>query len=589
MRHWITNRSGLILSALLVGMTIYVYWLTPGFTFVDVDDVTYLMSHPQLWDGVTVENLRWAFTTTFFSNWHPLTWISYILDMEFFGQDDPGSFHLTNVAFHIANVLLLFFLFRRMTGDLWKSAFVAAVFAVHPLRVESVAWVSERKDVLSTFFGLLSLIGYVRYAQQGGRQWFWAAWGAFACSLMAKQTLVTLPFVFLLLDYWPLARFKSSAPIDGINDSPRQTGRKSLKKRTHHAPSPWRGIGKLVLEKWPLFLLTIAGCAAAIIAQKQGSMIASLENLTLSQRLQNVVVVYGLYLLQTIWPSGLCVYYPFPPGGIPVGEVLLWGTVLAAITIVAVRRVRRHPYVLIGWLWYLGTLVPVIGIVHVGVQRMADRYTYVPGIGLAMAAAWLIPAIVPAGTWRRIGVPAAAIAVLLAFMIVARQQTTYWANSIVLYERVIAVNPANAFTHYRFARVLARANQAERAIEQYQITVRLDPDLFEAQHSLGCALTDQGRFDEAINHFEEALRVYPGYAHAHYNLGFVLYQRNRIDEALRHFREAVRLNPYDEMVRNNISMIEEEIREKSKRSGSTSPSPELSRDDAGPRDGDNRH
>lgn len=561
MQHWITTRPTWLVSAALVAITAYVYWLTPGFPFVNIDDQVYLMSRPHLWEGLTVENVRWAFTTTYFMNWHPLTWISYLTDMELFGKEHPGGFHVTNVLFHTMNALLVFSLFRRMTGEFWKSAFVAAVFAVHPLRVESVAWVSERKDVLSTFFGLLAMTAYVRYAQHEGRKWFWGACGAFACSLMSKQTLVTLPFVLLLLDVWPLGRFKSAASSDTSAPAPPSVAPRKLKPANHPA-SPWQGGARLVLEKWPFFVLTVAGCWVAVIAQHQAHVIASLDNLTLGQRFQNVVVVYGLYLLKTIWPSGLVVFYPFPPDGIPASEVVISGTVLIAITALAVRFRRGHPYFLIGWLWYLGTFVPVIGIVQIGLQRMADRYTYVPTIGLAMAAAWLAPALLPAGVWRRQVVPSVAIAVLLALMITARQQTTHWANSIALFEHTVDVNPSSAIAHFRFGRVLIQEQQVDRAIDHYQQAVRLDPKFDMAHFSLGVALTNQGRMDDAVHHFEAALLVNPAYAHAHYNLGIVLYQQNRVDEAQRHFREAIRLAPYDIGIKNSIAMVEEEIRAK---------------------------
>lgn len=561
MRQWLTHRRGVLVSAALVAMTVFVYWQTAGFTFVAIDDETYLMARPHLWDGLTLENLGWAFSTTYFSNWHPLTWLSYLLDMELFGHEDPGAFHLTNVVLHVANILLLFILFRQMTGDFWQSAFVAAVFAVHPLRVESVAWVSERKDVLSTLFGFLSLIAYTHYAQQGQRKWFWMAWVAYALSLMAKQTLVTLPFLFLLLDYWPLARMKSGTPAADAEPSPTTARRKSKSRQRDPAPSAPRTFRALVLEKWPFFLLTIAGCAIALFAQQQGkNAVVSLETLSLWRRLENVVVVYGLYLMQTVWPTGLVPFYPFPPGGVTTGEVAFWGSVLSAITIAAVWQMRRHPYVLVGWLWFLGTLVPVIGIVQIGMQRMADRYMYVPGIGLVIIAAWLIPALVPAGVWRRAVVPAAAIGVLLALMVAAHRQTGYWANSIVLFERTIAVDPDSAFIHYRFGRVLVHQNQTDRAIAHYQEAVRLQPDLWLAHFYLGLALTGRGQLDDAVHHFEETLRIRPADVDAHFNLGAVLHTLGRNDEALTHLREAARLNPHDLVLQSNVARIADSLR-----------------------------
>lgn len=550
-----THRTGTIVSLLLVAMTLVVYWLTLSFGFVSVDDKTYLISQPRLWDGVTLDNLRWAFTTRYFSNWHPLTWISYMVDMDLFGHDHPGGFHLTNLLFHTTNVLLLFVLLQRMTGDLWKSAFVAAVFAVHPLRVESVAWVSERKDLLSTFFGFLALLAYVHYAQQGRKRWFWAAWFAFACSLMAKQTLVTLPFVFLLLDYWPLARLKPTAPCDGSDDTPQASDPDRANDSGHNSPNSWRLASRLALEKWPFLLLTIAGCFIAIVAQREGGSVVSLEHMSLWDRLRNVVVVYGLYVVQTMWPSGLVIFHPFPPGGVPMREVVFWAIVLSAVTVTAVWRARQHPYFVVGWLWYLGTLVPVSGIVQIGTQRMADRYMYVPGIGLAIALAWLVPAVVPAGVWRRTVVPVAAVAVLLALMVVARKQTTYWASSVALLERTLAVEPSVAVAHWRLGVVLSEQHRFDEAAHHYREAIRLEPTAFRAHDNLGNVLSWQGKLDEAIEHYEQAVRIAPMYPSAHYNLGFALHRQQRLDEAQKCFQEALRLDPGNLAMRRNIEQI----------------------------------
>ena len=534
----IKQHSGTCLAFLLVGMTLFVYSLTLRFGFVCVDDPTYLMSNPRLWDGLTVDNVRWAFTTTFFSNWHPLTWLSYMLDMQLFGYGDASGFHLTNVALHTANVLLLFGALRLMTGSLWHSAFVAAVFAVHPLRVESVAWVSERKDVLSTLFGFLAVIAYARYAQLGRKTWFGAAWVAFALSLMAKQTLVTLPFVFLLLDYWPLARLESGASDE-----------------LGHGSFSWKTARRLVIEKWPFFLLTIAGCIIAVVAQHRGGAIATLDHMPVSERLQNLVVVYGLDLVKTVWPSGLVIFYPFPPGGVPLREVLFWTAALSAITIAAIRHARRRPYVLVGWLWYLGTLVPVSGIVQIGPQRMADRYMYVPGIGLAIAVAWLMPAIVPAGAWRRWGIPVTAVAALVACMVVARRQTTWWADSVLLLERSLDVDSSSAVAHQRLGVALAQQRRFDEAVSHYEEALRLDPGAFWAHDSLGNALISQGKTDQAIEHFEAALRIAPGYASAHYNLGMTLLHQGDADAAREHLQAAARLEPDNVVIQRGFARL----------------------------------
>mgnify|MGYP002622943256 CR=1 FL=1 len=562
-----TRLRAVIVPCLLIGMTVFVYWLTLGYGFVSIDDTTYLTAQPRLWDGLTLDNLQWAFTTRFFSNWHPLTWLSYMLDMQLFGLDNPGGFHLTNLVLHTLNVLLLFSAFRRMTDDFWKSAFVAAVFAVHPLCVESVAWVSERKDVLSTFFGLLAIIAYTDYVQQNRKLWYWAAWAAFACSLMSKQTLVTLPFVLLLLDYWPLRRLTPSAPAasgDGLPTPPENAGTDDLRGRSL---TSWKATGRLVIEKWPFFLLTIAGCMIAVVAQQQGGSVVSIETVTPGQRILNIVAVYGIYLWHAVWPSGLVVFYQFPPDGVPIREVACSALLLAAVTAAAVWQKRRRPYLAVGWLWYLGTLVPMIGVVQVGSQRMADRYMYVPGIGLAIIAAWLAPSLLPNRPWRRFVVPAAAISVVLVFALVARRQTTYWENGPVLLERAITVDPSNSIAHYRLGLALAHERRDDEAIKRYREAVRLNTEFYRAHDSLGCALMRRGDADEAIHHFKEALRIAPTYALSHYNLGVILFQNDRREEAFHHFRESQRLDPFDFEIQRNIAMIEDFARQQRRDAG----------------------
>ncbi|MCA9110939.1 MAG: tetratricopeptide repeat protein, partial [Planctomycetaceae bacterium] len=482
------HRSGIVVLFFLVGMTAIVYLQTAGFSFVPIDDETYLTSNPRVWDGLSLENVRWAFTTTYFSNWHPLTWLSYMLDMELFGPEDPGGLHLMNVAIHTANMVLLFAALSLMTSDVWKSAFVAAVFAVHPLRVESVAWISERKDLLSTFFALLAILTYAIFVKRDLHRWFWAAWIFYALSLMSKQMMVTLPFVLLLLDFWPLNRFKSKTVASSAGNA---------------GPSVW----ELVIEKWPFFLLTILGCAIAVSAQQTSMANAGGLDLSWEIRCKNVIVVYGIYLLKTLWPAGLTVFYPFPGEGIAWGAVVMSLAVLTAISTLAVLSARKLPYVLVGWFWYLGTLVPVIGIVQIGGQRMADRYMYVPGIGLAILVAWLVPAVVPAGFSRRVLIPSVSVVWLAIMMGLSFQQATYWKNGTALFEHALAVGQPSVVAHYNLGFSLARQGQMEEAIHHYQEVLKLDPSIAGAHTGLGAALDQQGQFDEAINHYQESIRI----------------------------------------------------------------------------------
>jgi Tfp pilus assembly protein PilF len=532
-------RIGAMVSCVLVVMTVVVYWQVPDLGFVGFDDPVYLAPELPVWEGLTSESMRWMFTESYHLNWHPVTWLSYMLDMKLFGMDYPGGFHVTNVIIHTANVLLLFFtLWKMSNGDIWKSAFVAAVFAVHPLHVESVAWISERKDVLSTFFGLLAILAYVYHAQRRQARWLWAAYAAFALSLMSKQMFVTLPFLLLLLDYWPLGRLRPETNTDGNMPAPHNL---SVNNQSIRASISWPALRRLILEKWPFFLLTITACVIAVLSQEK--VIVRLDDVTLSDRFKNVVVVYVLYIVKTIWPSGLAVYYPFPASGISMIEVGLSGTLLIGITVIACRQAVRHPYLLIGWLWYLGTLVPVVGIVQIGTQRMADRYTYLPGIGLSIIAAWLIPALFPAGAWRRRFLPVVTVLILLAFMVVARKQTTYWKDGVVLFERVLDAVGPNAYAHYIIGSELENQNRPNDVIRHYRAALSLDDNFPICHYSLGTALAKQRKIDEAIFQFREAVRLAPHYGDAHSNLGSALASLGRHDEAITHFRHAAKYSP----------------------------------------------
>ncbi|MCA9027262.1 MAG: tetratricopeptide repeat protein [Planctomycetaceae bacterium] len=522
-------------------MTAFVYWHAPDLGFVSFDDPVYFAPDLPVWKGLTPESVRWMFTESYFLNWHPVTWLSYMLDVKLFGKDNPGAFHVTNVVLHTANVLLLYITFWRMTGDQWKSAFVAAVFAVHPLHVESVAWLSERKDLLSTFFGLSAILAYVLSVQRSSRRWFWASWAALALSLMSKQMFVTLPFLLLLLDYWPLRRWSSATIIDDRKPVAQESGTPHADRRDAESLISWKAFGQLVLEKWPFFVLTVAACVIAVATQQD--VIVELEDVSLWDRLQNVVCVYVLYVFKTIWPSGLAVYYPFPADGISMIEVAISGVLLAVVTYLAYRQAVAHPYFLIGWLWYLGMLVPVIGIVQIGTQRMADRYTYVPGIGLTVIAAWLVPALVPAGIWRRYVLPALATAVVLAFMSVARMQTAYWQDGIVLFERVLSAVGPNAYAHTYLGIEFENRKRPGEAIQHYREALRLDDNYPKCEYRLAVLLSKLGRLDEAIPHYQEAIRLAPHYGDAHNNLGLALMRRGRSEEAIVHFREAVRFGP----------------------------------------------
>ena len=500
-----------------------VFAQTVNFDFVNFDDDLYIGS-PHVSRGLTAEGIVWAFTTNHCANWHPVTWISHMLDCQVYGQY-AGGHHLTNVLLHAATAVLLFLVFRQMTGQLWPSAFVAAVFAIHPLRVESVAWVSERKDILSGLFFMLCLGAYVGYARH---PFSWARYltvlALFFLGLMAKPMLVTLPFVLLLLDYWPLGRME------------RGTGF-SLPVR-------------LVYEKIPLVVLAAASCAATLWAQTVA--IAGNEHLPLGVRMANAAVSYAGYIYQTFYPAGLAVFYPFQPDGVSlwhVGGALL---LLLGITAAAVVFGRRCPWLPVGWFWYLGMLVPVIGLVQVGGQSMADRYTYLPQIGLAIVVAWGAQRVLESWPGRAWVWGVAAAATLGALIAVAYSQTSTWRDSETLWKHTLDCTSNNARAHDSLGNALARRGNVDEAIAHYRRSLEINAGNAEVHYNLGLALAGADQSDEAIAQLGEALQLNPEHAGAHSALGIALARCGRLNEAIRHFQKAVEIVPDEAAAHNNL-------------------------------------
>jgi tetratricopeptide (TPR) repeat protein len=500
--------------------TLSVYWKVHNYDFVNFDDDKYVSENRHVQVGMTLESITWAFTTNHSSNWHPLTWLSHMLDYQFYGLN-PGRHHLTNVLFHIANTLLLFFVFRKMTGHLWQSAFVASLFALHPLHVESVAWISERKDVLSTFFWMLTMWSYIWYVQHPRIDKYLLVLLFFMLGLMAKPMLVTLPFVLLLLDYYPLCRFHKSA--DSIHSRKRSI------------------VFRLVLEKIPLFILVVMSSAMTFYAQKQGGVVASLDAIPIQARISNALISYVYYILKMIYPSKLAVLYPHPvifPWWQVTGACLL----LLSISFLAIRFIKQRPYFVVGWLWYIGTLVPVIGLVQVGNQSMADRYTYIPLIGIFFIISWGTSEFIKRWYDAKIILPTIA-AILFIFMAVTFLQVGYWKNSITLFEHTLGVTNNSHIPHNNLGNALQAQGCIDDAVKHYVEAVRIKPYFAEAHNNLGTALQAQGRMDDAVKHYIEALRIKPDYEHAHYNLGNTLQAQGRMDDAIKHYVEAVRINP----------------------------------------------
>ena len=564
-----------VIGLLLALATLLVYLPVRHCGFVNYDDGDYVTDNPVVQNGVTWAGVKWAFTTWHASNWHPLTWLSHMLDCELFGLN-PGAHHLDNVLFHSVNVVLLFALLLRLTKALWPSAFVAALFAWHPLHVESVAWISERKDLLSTLFGLLALLSYTRFVEEStvcsprSKVFYALSLFTFALGLMAKPMLVTLPFVMLLLDYWPLQRM-SRGESRGSNE----TAASALDAR----PSM---LGRLILEKWPFFLLTTASCVITFLAQSQrgDNAVISLAKVSLSYRLCNALMSYGRYLLKTIWPADLAVFYPMSDQVVQVRVLaVVSAMILAALSWIVWRTRRSRPYLLVGWLWYLGTLMPVIGLVQVGGAALADRYSYIPSIGLFIAAAFGLRDLVCRDHLLKIPLTVVAGLTLAGCVALTENQLHCWRDSLTLFAHAVAVTRHNdiaqinlgvaleqegeldeALAEYRKAERLAprryqvhnnlgnlldNMGKPNEALAEYREAVRLKPDLPLLRDGLGSVLAELGRFSEAMNEFTNAAQLDPTYPWPHFEMGKALLKEGRDAEAIGQFHEALRIAPDD--------------------------------------------
>ena len=527
-RHLLEFSIGLCLIMVILA----VFWPVKNYEFINFDDDLYVTDNPYVKAGLTLKSVIWAFTTMHANNWHPLTWLSHMLDRELYGLN-PGGHHLTNLLFHIGNTLLLFLVLKRMTGALWRSSFVAALFALHPLHVESVAWVAERKDVLSTLFWILTMWAYFWYTEQPRLDRYLLVLLLFALGLLSKPMLVTLPFILLLLDYWPLGRFQ----FGQLNGHHNPHSSKSI------SPCNQRSLTfRLVLEKAPFFALSAVSSFLTFFAQQKGGAVKSFELFSFGNRIGNALVSYVNYIGKMIWPHHLALLYPHP-GALPIWQVIGASLLLVCVSVVAIRSARRHPYLMVGWLWYLGTLVPVIGLVQVGMQAMADRYTYVPLIGLFVMIAWGIPNILLRLGCRRIVLAILADLLLLTLTAIAMLQVKHWHNSVTLFKHSLKVTVDNYIIHNNLGIALAARGKDEEAIAHYVEALRIKPYFVEAHNNFGNALVRQGKYREAIYHYAECLRIMPDLAKAHSNLGVALSRQGRYQEAIVHYEEALRIKP----------------------------------------------
>jgi protein O-mannosyl-transferase len=559
----------ILIAIFLVTITWLVFGRTIGYDFVNYDDRVYVYENPIVTNGVTLHGIVWAFTHAHARNWHPLTTLSHMLDCTMFDLR-AGGHHFTNVFLHTLAVLLLFFALHKMTrgssspgddsvrladrtGNVWRSAFVAAVFAIHPLHVESVAWVAERKDVLSAVFFMLTLAAYSAYVREPSIRRYLVVSLFFACGLMSKPMLVTVPLVLLLLDYWPLARRQTSEVRGQRSDVGRQRSEvRCRQSKTETARLENQSWLRLVLEKLPLFALSILCGLVTFLIQERSA--GSLEPLPLAWRINNAIVSGVTYIWQMFWPIRLTVFYPHPENHLAIWQMALALGFLFAVTALVLIYRRSRPYLLVGWLWYLVMLLPVIGILQVGLQGHADRYTYLPQIGLYIALTWLIADLISSVRYRRGVLAAASAIVLMALSACAWKQTSYWRNSETLWTRALAVTTNNETAHTNFGMLLLSQGQVDEAISHLQTALQIVSKSGEEHYSLTRAIiysdlasasVRKGKSEEAIAYLEKAVELQPNYGDAHYNLGSVLFQKGEIDQAVAQWRTTLSINPDD--------------------------------------------
>jgi tetratricopeptide (TPR) repeat protein len=522
------TRATYFLAVALIALTVLVFAPVRTFQFVSFDDPLYVTENREVQSGLSWQGVKWAATSGEATNWHPITWLSHMLDVELFGMS-PGAHHITSAAIHTLNVLLLFLLLVRMTGESAKSAFVAALFAIHPQHVESVAWVAERKDVLSTMFGFLAIHAYVSFVRKPGAVRYGFIMLVYALSLMSKPMLVTLPFMLLLLDIWPLRRLSREG-----------SGR--------FAERLWI----CVREKLPLVAMAVLLSVVTLVVQSRGGTVGSLEVFPLRLRLANIPVSYLAYIYRTFWPTSLAPFYPLtPPPGFLVAAGL---AVILAVSLMVLRLARQHRYLLVGWLWYLGTLAPVIGLIQAGDQANADRYTYVPLLGVFFMLTWGVWELLAASRMRTPLLSGVAIAAVGILSFMARSQVELWKDSLTLWSHASTVTKNNylALTNLGFA--LNEAGRSDDALSRFTEAVRARPEFAESRNALGVALMSRGRLDEAAIQIREAIRIKPESGMPRNNLGMLLASQGRHGEATVQFMEGLRADPDNSTMRANLGM-----------------------------------
>ncbi|MFC1567422.1 tetratricopeptide repeat protein [Thermodesulfobacteriota bacterium] len=580
-KEFIIKHRDILVCLFLVMATVVVYWQVTNYEFVYFDDQTFVTENRDVQKGITLEGIKFIFK----NYGTPLSVISHMLDCELFGLD-PGGHHLTSLLLHAASTALLFLVLNSMTGAPWKSAFVSALFALHPLNVESVAWVAERRNVLSTLFWFLTMAAYAWYIRRPNLFRYISVLFCFILGLLSKQMLVTLPFVLLLLDYWPLGRFSDCSSEQQMQVS----GQKPIAIKTNSStPAAFR----LILEKIPLIALSILVSIHTLmysptILVKGWSGAVSLEILPLKFRIANALFSYVSYIGKMIWPENLAVYYPYRLS-FPAWKIALACLLLGCISALAIKTLKQHPWFAVGWFWYMGTLVPVIGMVTIWTCAMADRYAYVPLVGLFIIIAWSVPELVKRWPYQKIVLSTIATIVLAILMAVTWKQVGYWKNSITLFEHTLKTTSNNVLIHHYLGNTLAKLGRTDDAVYQYvkalnlrpdyipaynnlaivlfrkgdakgaiihfREALRIKPDYEVAHYNLGSALEKQGQLDEAIGHYFKALCIKPDYVEAHNSLGAALFRKGDIEGAIAHFRKALQINPNHMLAKNNLKKV----------------------------------
>ena len=537
-----TKHVRLFIILALVLVTLCVHWPIARNDFINFDDPMYVTENARVMSGITWANIAWAFTTTETGNWHPLTWLSHMADCHVFGMGPQGH-HFTSLFLHILNVTLLFGMLKWMTGQIWPSVLVAALFALHPLHVETVAWVSERKELLSTFFWITTIWSYGYYVRTEKRAVYYLALFCFLLGLMSKPMIVTLPFVLLLLDLWPLNRMNPMA------------------QQWRHANAGGDRVHskivifvRLLKEKAPFFLLAGLLSAITYLVQQQEGSVKSFSMFPWDVRVVNAIHSYMGYLVKMLWPKGLAVYYPHSGMDIPLWQIIASGTALGTLSIFVLSAWKRLPFLLVGWLWYLGTLIPVIGLVQIGSHAMTDRYTYLPLLGIFIAIAWGLREIVTKWQFARPPVVTSCLLALIACSVLTFKQLERWYDSVTLFQHSINVTTDNWLGHNNLGLALAQRNDPEKVLYHYEESIRINPHYANSRNNIGIALVEQGRTKEAIVRFKEAIAIKSDYVDARYNLANALVKDNKLNEAIFHYRKTLKMTPQDGEIYNNLGI-----------------------------------